>query len=137
MKIKINKWLCPPGYTIILFGTIYVRDLEHYLQLIQPNNYIYNHEHIHKKQAANNWIWFYIKYILFYLKHIYWLIYNINAPYYFHPMEIEAYKNQYDLNYVFKVNADKEYKKYTKIPTKVIKKFYRDKLNYYNFISKL
>lgn len=137
MNIKINKWLCPPGYAILLFGTIYVRDLKHYLLLTQPYSCIYNHERIHEKQADGNWILFYLKYILFYLKHIYWIIYNIKAPYKFHPMEIEAYKNQYDLNYIFKSNAGKEYKKYTKIPKEIIKNFYKDKLDYYNFILKL
>lgn len=137
MKIKINKWLCPPGFAILLFGTIYVRNKKHYDLIAQPYSYIYNHECIHEKQANGNWIWFYIKYILFYLKHIYWIKYSIKAPYKFHPMELEAYINQKDLQYIFKDGAGKQYKKYINLSSKIIKNFYKSKTNYYNFIEKL
>lgn len=137
MKIKINKWLCPKGFTIVLFGTIYVRDRKQYNKVAQPYSYIYNHECIHEKQANGNWILFYIKYILFYLKHIQWIIYNIKAPYYFHPMEIEAYKNQYNLNYIFRNESGKQYKNYINIPTQIIKNFYKENTSYYNYILNL
>ena len=133
MKVKINKWLCPKGYAITLFGTIYVRTKDQYDKMVAPYSYYYNHELIHEKQANNKWIIFYIKYIYLYLKNILALRYNIKAPYYFHPMEIEAYKNQYDLNYVFTNNVGKEYKQYKY----KIKDFYKGNCSYFEFISKL
>lgn len=137
MKIKINKWLCPPHFIIVLFGTIYVRSQQQYDKVVQPYSYYYNHELIHSYQAKGNWVWFYIKYILYYLKHLHWIIYNLQAPYKFHPMELEAYKNQCNFNYIFEKDAGIQYKKYRNIKTKNIKKFYKDNLNYYTYISTL
>ena len=77
MKVKINKWLCPKGYAITLFGTIYVRTKDQYDKMVAPYSYYYNHELIHEKQANNKWIIFYIKYIYLYLKNILALRYNI------------------------------------------------------------
>lgn len=40
MKVKINKWLCPYGYVITLFGTIYVRNKNTYDRVIQCTYFI-------------------------------------------------------------------------------------------------
>ena len=52
-------------------------------------------------------------------------------------MELEAYINQTDLQYIFKDGAGKQYKKYINLSSKIIKNFYKSKTNYYNFIEKL
>ena len=52
-------------------------------------------------------------------------------------MELEAYKNQCNFNYIFEKDAGIQYKKYRNIKTKDIKKFYKDNLNYYTYISTL
>ena len=138
MKVKINKWLCPYGYIITLFGTIYVRNKNTYDRVIQPYSYIYNHESIHEKQANHQWIKFYLLYIWHYIKHIHWLLINKKAPYLFHPMEIEAYYNEQDIDYLSKPNSGKNWKNYKNIPYSIVKYFFNSGLrghhDFYNFI---
>ena len=70
----------------MLFGVIFARSK--YKPL---NQYIVNHERIHTLQAKREggWIRFYLKY----------LSYSIRYGYKKNPYEIEANKNEWNLNY--------------------------------------
>ena len=103
---KINKFLCPSGFSAItLFGIIYVRN-EASLAKINKTDGIdslfENHEMIHVKQAVsthNSWFLFYLLYIWQWLMNLPMIFINKYAPYKFIPFELEAYANEANVGY--------------------------------------
>jgi len=77
-----------------------------------------SHETIHVRQAESmndSWFKFYLKYVREWICNLPLIFININAPYYFMPIEMEAYLNQDDWTYCMKgaVNQWKEFEKLT------------------------
>lgn len=103
---KINKFLCPSGFSAItLFGIIYVRteaSLERINKTDGIDSLLENHEMIHVKQAVsthNSWFLFYLLYIWQWLMNLPMIFINIHAPYKFIPFELEAYANEANVGY--------------------------------------
>ena len=121
---KINKFLCPSGFSAItLFGTIYVRN-ERYLTSVNKtdgiDSVLENHEMIHVKQAVstkNSWFLFYLLYVWQWLMNLPMIFINQKAPYKFIAFELEAYANEANVGYqkdiVNGANLWKEFNKLT------------------------
>ena len=97
IKAKRTR-LLPNGFRAITwFGKIYCKyqsDVELINETSEINSILKCHELIHVKQAescSDSWFWFYVKYILFYIKNLPLIFINKYAPYYFIPFELEAY----------------------------------------------
>lgn len=92
MKIVRNKFIPFKGFKAInLFGVLFVRE-DAYI-----NDYDINHEKIHTEQMKEMlYVFFYIWYF------VEWLIklFYCNNAYRSISFEREAYKNQYNLNYL-------------------------------------
>ena len=93
MEVIINKWLPIKGFRCInLFGILFVR--EEYSEL---NKYTLNHEAIHTRQMKEmGYIPFYIIYVLEWL----FRLCQRGDAYRNISFEREAYRHQYDLNYL-------------------------------------
>ena len=103
---KINKFLCPSGFSAItLFGIIYVRTEASLARINKTDgidSLLENHEMIHVKQAVsthNSWFLFYLLYIWQWLMNLPMIFINIHAPYKFIPFELEAYANEANVGY--------------------------------------
>lgn len=77
-----------------------------------------SHETIHVRQAESmhdSWFRFYLRYVWEWLCNFPLIFINVYAPYYFMPIEIEAYLNQDDWDYCMKKTANqwKEFEKLT------------------------
>lgn len=103
---KINKFLCPSGFSAItLFGVIYVRSeasLEKINKTDGIDSLLENHEMIHVKQAVsthNSWFLFYLLYIWQWLMNLPMIFIDLHAPYKFIPFELEAYANEANVGY--------------------------------------
>ena len=103
---KINKFLCPSGFSAItLFGVIYVRSEASLAKINKTDgidSLLENHEMIHVKQAVsthNSWFLFYLLYIWQWLVNLPMIFINKYAPYKFIPFELEAYANEANVGY--------------------------------------
>lgn len=123
IKAKVSKWLCPPGFAgITICGTVYVRSekaLKKVMKTDGIDSTFENHELIHVRQAestGDSWLRFYLLYAWYWLKNLPMLLIWIKAPYVFIPFELEAYGNQYDMEYT-NGRCD-EWRKYKKLSFK-------------------
>ena len=134
---KINKFLCPSGFSAItLFGIIYVRT-EAYLEKINKtdgiDSLLENHEMIHVKQAVsthNSWFLFYLLYIWQWLMNLPMIFIDLHAPYKFIAFELEAYANEANIGYQKEIvdgaNLWKEFNKLTFLEKwKLAKQYYK------------
>lgn len=103
---KINKFLCPSGFSAItLFGVIYVRSEASLAKINKTDgidSLLENHEMIHVKQAIsthNSWFLFYLLYIWQWLMNLPMIFINLYAPYKFIAFELEAYANEANVGY--------------------------------------
>ena len=103
---KINKFLCPSGFSAItLFGVIYVRSEASLAKINKTDgidSLLENHEMIHVKQAVsthNSWFLFYLLYIWQWLMNLPMIFINLHAPYRFIAFELEAYANETNVGY--------------------------------------
>lgn len=101
MKVIYNDFIPFKGYyAIMLFGILFVRS-EYKNTSIK--DYQLNHENIHLQQMKDFWIF---GYLLFYL--LYFIEWLLKIPFYFFgyssyrsiSFEQEAFKNQWDLDYL-------------------------------------
>ena len=96
MKIIYNKFLPPKGFAAInLFGILFARSENNPLR-----ETTINHEAIHSSQAKEMlFIFFYLWYCIEWL--VRWVQYGSRSRgYFFISFEQEAYKNQYDSDYI-------------------------------------
>ena len=107
-----------PFQAMTVCGTIYV-GTDSALKQINATEGIdsplENHEMVHVRQAwstKNCWLLFYLTYMCEWLYNLPLLFIDVYAPYKFMPMELEAYRHQYEKDY----NVDEMttgWKKYT------------------------
>lgn len=121
----------------MLFGTLYTRS-ERVLDEINKTGGIdssdENHEMIHVRQANatnDSWWRFYLLYIGMWIWNILLVFVNFHAPYKFIPFELEAYGNQYDMEYLNYRDVCEEWRMYRKLTMKerrmFAKMYYKEK----------
>lgn len=95
MKVVYNKIIPFKGFSAInLFGVLFVREG----QKITP--WMLNHEAIHTAQMKE--LWYVGFYLLYFLEWIVRLLYATKTAYKGISFEVEAYKNQYNYDYLEK-----------------------------------
>ena len=114
VNFKINSLVPPKGFfAITLFGTVYIheRNKEQWERIkdLQSGKETKWHETIHVKQAQmekDSWFVFYLKYLGFWLKNMFYCGFNNTVAYYTIPYEMEAYGNENYFNYNMKYFED-------------------------------
>ena len=149
-KIKVVKakkaWILPPNIrAITLFGTIFCAkkvDVNQINETDKIDSDLKCHETIHVRQAENtkdSWFIYYCKYIGQWIKNIPLITVNINAPYKFIPLELEAYRHEREYEYCMKpCDGWKAYKKLTlKQKREFAKKYYKSHIIFRDFIKEM
>lgn len=138
--LKAKKaWFLLSGFSALVWkGCVYCRK-ESTVKIINKSpsvdNKLKSHEMIHVKQAEcmkDSWNRFYIKYLWDWLCNLPLIIVHIKAPYYFIPVEMEAYLNQDNWKY-YSNSVTEQWKAFGKIH---LRDKYRYAKEYFNFEPK-
>lgn len=121
VNVKFNSLVPPKGFlAITLFGTIYIhnRDKEYWEKISETKSGKETkwHEMIHIKQATmekDSWFLFYVKYLWYWLKNMFYCGFKNSIAYYAIPYEMEAYGNENYFGYTMKY-----FDKYKQMSTK-------------------
>lgn len=108
----------------MLFGTAYCSSESN----IRTFAYSKNHETVHVHQAVStkdSWFRYYIEYVWEWICNFPLIFINIYAPYKFIPMELDAYKNEENDEYVNQEKCE-EWRKFKEIPLKSLWKYARE-----------
>jgi len=115
---------------ITLFGVVYCNKKEDADELNKSemiDSDFKNHELIHVRQAEStndSWVLFYLKYVAEWIKNLNLITIDINAPYKFMPMEMEAYLNE--RNWEYSSAKATQWKEFEKIPKKELREMAED-----------
>lgn len=150
-KIKSITGKVMPGLmgkrfaAITLFGVVYTKK-QATADVINStdglDSVLETHEMIHVKQAVstrNSWFLFYMHYIFEWLYNLPLIFVNGYAPYKFMPLEIEAYRNEYNTDHALQEKCE-DWRKYRKLGIRtrfeLAKMWYSSKSKYsYNFMK--
>ena len=144
--IKAKKaWFLLTGFAALTWmGTVYCKRKEDIISLNKTTNIdsrLKSHETIHVRQAESmkdSWFFFYIRYVWEWIKNFPLIFININAPYMFMPIEMEAYLKQDNWKYATKgaVTKWKELEKLTlKEKRNMAKEYYKSKPYFTHFLN--
>ena len=140
-----KAFLLPSAFrAITLFGVVYCQresDIKLINQTDEIDSILKSHETIHVRQAESmkdSWFFFYIRYVWEWIKNFPLIFVNINAPYMFMPIEMEAYLKQDNWKYATNgaVTKWKELEKLTlKEKRNMAKEYYKSKPYFTHFLN--
>lgn len=130
-----KAWFLLPNYKAFTWkGVVYCKKKNDVISINlsdEIDSQLKSHETIHVRQAEStkdSWFKFYARYVWDWIRNLPLVFVNVNAPYKFTPMELEAYLNQ-DNWYYSTHGAVSQWKEFEKLSLKEKKELAKE---YYN-----